>query len=133
MIIDYTLIFYTSYRIEAVNRQTEIQIHFHLHHLNLKFEPSEKKETSFCNKLFICKNHSLCIRYFSYNYALKSALLPHPNNQRPDKTECNQLLRQWPECFYKLVSLIHTQYTSILKVSTQQCWVRLKTTAHCRE
>ena len=25
----------------------------------------KKKELSFCNNLFICKNHSLCIRLFS--------------------------------------------------------------------
>ena len=33
-------------------------------------------------------NHLLYIKYFSQNYALKSALLPHANSASPDLNEC---------------------------------------------
>ena len=54
---------------------------------------------------------------YSYNYTLKSALLPYANTQSPDVTECNQ--SYWPEYFYEPVSLIHAQYTSAVGVSVQ--------------
>ena len=50
------------------------------------------KEISFCNVLLICEKHLLYIKYFSYNYGLNSALLPHPNTQSPGVTQCNQSL-----------------------------------------
>ena len=43
--------------------------------------------------MFMRENPSLHIKYFSSYYALKSALLPHANNQSPDETECNGSLR----------------------------------------
>ena len=41
----------------------------------------KEKWISFCNVLFMWENHSLCIKYSSENYALKSAPLPHANTQ----------------------------------------------------
>ena len=70
---------------------------------------------------------------YTWNYALKSALLPHANTQSPDVTEYNWSLWQWPACFYKPVLLIHMQYTLALWVTPQQCWVSQRTAAHCRE
>ena len=37
----------------------------------------------------IWENHSLYIRYFNQNYALKLALPIHANTQNPDEIECN--------------------------------------------
>ena len=87
-------------------------------------------EISFYSVLVMSKHWSLYIKYFSYNYALKSVLLLHANIQRPDITKCNQLL-WWPECFYEPISLIHRWYISVRKVSAKQCSVSLRTVAHC--
>ena len=92
-----------------------------------------EKEISFCNVLLMRKNHTLYIKYFSLNYALRSALLPHAKTPSPDVPECNQSLWQLPECFYEPVSLIHSRYTPALRMSVQQYWVSLRTAAHCRE
>ena len=75
---------------------------------------------------------------YSWNYALKLALLSHTNTQSPDVAECSWSLLlpellSLPECLYKPVSLIHTWYTSALQVSAQQCWVSQRTAAHCWE
>ena len=40
----------------------------------------------------MCENHSLYIKYFSENEALKSAIFPHANTPSPDETECNRSL-----------------------------------------
>ena len=41
---------------------------------------------------FSCNTDTLQSIGYSYNYALKSVLLPHTNTQSPDITECNQSL-----------------------------------------
>ena len=50
-----------------------------------------KRKRNILQVLFMCENHSLCIKYFCLNY-VKSALLPVANTQSPDETECNRQL-----------------------------------------
>ena len=65
---------------------------------------------------------------YIYNYALKSALLPHANTQSPDITECNRLLWK-PECFYEPVSLTHI-YTIYISPA-EECITMLGQSQNC--
>ena len=87
-----------------------------------------------CNVLFMCENHSLYIKsnilvkiihlsqLFLHILTLKALMKLNVTDRCG--SDLNVSMSQY---HYSM------QYTSALRVSTQQCWVSLKTAAHCRE
>ena len=57
----------------------------------------------------------------------KSAFLLYPNTQSADKTECNQSLWYWPECFYEPVTNPYALYIS----PTGECATVLGQSKNC--